>query len=61
MATVLIVDDLPAHRRSLVTLLGDQGHRLLEAADGRAALAAVTVDPPDLIITDVLMPVMDGY
>jgi signal transduction histidine kinase/DNA-binding response OmpR family regulator len=61
MATILIVDDLSANRRSLVTLLRNQGHRLIEAHDGRQGLAAVQADHPDLIITDVLMPVMDGF
>ncbi|HXL86063.1 MAG TPA: PAS domain S-box protein, partial [Gemmatimonadaceae bacterium] len=61
MATVLIVDDLSANRKFLVTLLGHQGHRVLEAADGREGLAAVQAEHPDLVITDVLMPVMDGY
>ena len=61
MATILIVDDLSANRKFLVTLLQYQGYRLLEAADGREGLAAVKARHPDLVITDVLMPVMDGY
>ena len=61
MATILIVDDLPAHRKFLVTVLGDRGHRLLEATDGAEGLAITRGEHPDLVITDVLMPVMDGY
>lgn len=61
MATILIVDDRPANREYLVTLLGYGGHRLLEAADGEAALAVARAERPDLIITDIVMPTMDGY
>jgi PAS domain S-box-containing protein len=61
MATILIVDDLSANRTFLLTLLRSQGHRLLEAADGLEGLAVARAEHPDLVITDVLMPVMDGY
>ena len=61
MATILIVDDRPSNRQFLTTLLGYGGHRLLEAGDGAAALGLVRADRPDLIITDILMPTMDGY
>jgi PAS domain S-box-containing protein len=61
MSTILIVDDVWANRRSLTTLLSGQGHRFVEAANGREGLDAVRDCHPDLIITDVLMPVMNGY
>ena len=61
MATILIVDDRSTNRELLVTLLGYAGHHLLEAADGEAGLAIARAERPDLIITDIVMPKMDGY
>ncbi len=60
MANILIVDDLSADRAVLVSLLRQHGHRVCEAANGREGLAVVQAEHPDLVITDVLMPVMDG-
>ena len=60
MPTILIVDDRPSDRDYLKALLADTGHHLLEAADGAAALAIARAEHPDLIITDILMPNMDG-
>ncbi|MCC2972179.1 EAL domain-containing protein [Massilia sp. IC2-476] len=61
MATILIVDDRPSNRAFLNALLGFTGHRLLEAHDGAQALALARRERPDLVITDLLMPIMDGY
>jgi diguanylate cyclase (GGDEF)-like protein/PAS domain S-box-containing protein len=59
-ATILIVDDHVLNREFLRTLLGYGGYRLFEAGNGVEALAAVERDRPDLVISDILMPNMDG-
>jgi PAS domain S-box-containing protein len=61
MATILIVDDLGANREALTATLIEQGHRLITAADGGEGLSIIHGDRPDLVITDVMMPTMDGY
>ncbi|HEY0501969.1 MAG TPA: EAL domain-containing protein [Lysobacter sp.] len=61
MATILIVDDRPENRDFLATLLGYKGYRLLTASDGAEALELARAQRPDLVITDILMPTMDGY
>lgn len=61
MATILIVDANPADRRVYLNLLGNYGYRLLEAPDGAQALDLARTEIPDLVITDILMPNMDGF
>ncbi|MBV6402597.1 MAG: Sensor histidine kinase RcsC [Anaerolineales bacterium] len=61
MAILLIVDKNPTDRRAYTTLLGNYGHRFLEAEDGVQALEVARAELPDLIITDILMPTMDGF
>lgn len=61
MAKILIIDDRPVNRQFLITLLGYQKHELREASDGAEGLRIGREFRPDLIISDVLMPTMDGY
>ena len=61
MATILVVDDDPAARDLIVTVLGYAGHAVREAEDGAEALVQARELLPDLIIADLLMPTMDGF
>jgi diguanylate cyclase (GGDEF)-like protein/PAS domain S-box-containing protein len=61
MAKILIVDDNAANRKLLVALLNFEGHETLEAVDGKDALAFVRVQRPQLVMSDILMPTMDGF
>lgn len=60
MARVLIVDDRALNREFLASLLDHLGHTLSEACDGQEALEAVRKEAPDLVITDIVMPRMNG-
>jgi signal transduction histidine kinase/DNA-binding response OmpR family regulator len=60
-ARILIVDDKLQNRQLLEIMLAPEGFVLLTAASGEEALAIVAVQPPDLILLDVMMPGMDGY
>jgi two-component system sensor kinase len=61
MAHILVIDDDSAGRDLLETLLSYHGHRVRTARDGAEGIALARSEPPDLIITDILMPEMDGY
>jgi two-component system, cell cycle sensor histidine kinase and response regulator CckA len=59
--TVLIADDRSINLRLLRAQLEAEGHTVIEASNGAEALAALETAGVDLIISDILMPVMDGY
>jgi DNA-binding response OmpR family regulator len=58
---ILIVDDEPSVRDVMATVLIDAGYSVQTAADGRIALKIIDDARPDLIITDVMMPHLDGW
>ncbi|HHT48574.1 MAG TPA: response regulator [Firmicutes bacterium] len=60
MAKILIIEDHALSRQMLDTLLGYMGHTVLKAANGEQALNYAKKVVPDLIISDILMPGMDG-
>ena len=59
--TVLVVDDEPSIREFLAFVLEDEGFRVATAGDGREALDVAKRQRPDVVLTDLMMPVADGY
>jgi len=60
VATLLLADDDRSIRTHLTRFLESLGHRVLAAGDGLAALARLTAEPVDLVLSDVRMPGLDG-
>jgi DNA-binding NtrC family response regulator len=58
---ILIVDDEPSVRDVMAMVLLDAGYSVQTAADGHIALKIIDDASPDLIITDVMMPRLDGW
>jgi len=58
--TILIVDDNADAREMLKLILSDEGVSVITAADGQQALDLINDRPPDLIVTDIQMPRVDG-
>jgi class 3 adenylate cyclase len=60
-AHILVVDDIAKNTKLLADLLSAKGYRTTTAASGEAALAALAVQAPDLVLLDVMMPGLSGY
>lgn len=58
---VLVADDEPALRKLLKTNMELEGYETLEASNGAEVLECVARDNPDIILLDIMMPVMDGW
>ena len=61
MNKILVVDDQEQNRYLLKSLLQGHGYQVQEAVNGAQALELARTDPPTVVISDILMPVMDGF
>ena len=61
LKTVLVVEDYADSRFMMSRLLEMSGYRVLEAADGREAVAIAERECPDVVLMDLQMPVLDGF
>jgi len=61
MTTIMIVEDEASLREEIVEMLGFEGYDVIQAEHGVAALRLLERQIPDLIISDISMPDMDGY
>ena len=59
--TILVAEDSPTQAEQLRLLLEGEGYRVALVANGREGLERVRSSPPDLVISDVIMPALDGY
>jgi DNA-binding response OmpR family regulator len=57
---ILVIEDDAQLRQMLAIALGKAGHEVVECADGRKAISAHETRPVDLVITDLIMPEMEG-
>ena len=61
MARVLVIDDDEVSRTLVKRMLGAEGHQVEEALDGAEGLKSFGERPPDLVLTDINMPGLDGH
>ncbi len=58
---ILLADDHEPTRAMFSMILGDQNYQMIHASNGEEACAMAFFEKPDLILMDLMMPVMDGY
>lgn len=61
MARILVVDDSPTETHQLVNTLARQGHQVLTAATGSDGVDMASMEKPDIILMDVVMPGINGF
>ncbi len=61
MSKIHIADDEADIRQLLTFMLAEEGHEVSASVDGRTAIEKMLMNPPDLLILDLMMPDMDGY
>jgi DNA-binding response OmpR family regulator len=59
--TILVVDDEPRYLRLMEVNLNTEGYKVITAPDGQQAIDRTAAEKPELILLDVMMPVMDGF
>ena len=60
MYKILVIDDNVVVRNTIVQILEAEGYEVVSAEDGRRGLSAFRSEKPDLVITDIIMPDMEG-
>jgi len=60
MSRVLITDDSLLQRKTLSAIVVEAGHEVETACNGQEALEKIQANPPDCLLLDMLMPIMDG-
>ena len=60
MSLVLITDDSLLQRKTLSAIVAEAGHQVDTACNGQEALEKIQANPPDCLLLDMLMPIMDG-
>ncbi|MEM7078516.1 MAG: response regulator [Pseudomonadota bacterium] len=61
MARILVVDDSPTETHQMVNTLARQGHQVLTAATGSDGVSMASMEQPDIILMDVVMPGINGF